>query len=138
MKTIKYYNGKTTIEVEVAEKVSQAHQEIKRAEWRQEKSIQRHEQFSIEKLSEMGMQFADEENDIENKLILKEEQEEQRKKLFRLKNAVSSLEPEQQKIIKMSFYENKSYSEIGQALGISKQSAFDRMQTILKKLKKLL
>jgi len=138
MKTIKYHNGKTTIEVEVTEKVSQAHQEIKRAEWRQEKSIQRHEQFSIEKLSEMGMQFADEKNDIENKLILKEEQEEQRKKLFRLKNAVSSLEPEQQKIIKMSFYENKSYSEIGQALGISKQSAFDRMQTILKKLKKLL
>ena len=138
MKTIKYHNGKTTIEVEVTEKVSQAHQEIKRAEWRQEKSIQRHEQFSIEKLSEMGMQFADEKNDIENKLILKEEQEEQRKKLFRLKNAVSSLEPEQQKIIKMSFYENKSYSEIGQALGISKQSAFDRMQTIFKKLKKLL
>jgi len=38
-------------------------------------------------------------------------------------------------MIKMAFYENKSYVEIGQFFGISKQSAYERMQTILKKLK---
>ena len=136
MKTVRYYNGKTSIQVETTEEVAQAYQEIKRNEWQQEKSKQRHEQFSLETLTDAGMQFADEDSDIAEQLITKEERLEKDKLLILLQGAVVSLEPYQRKMIKMAFYENKSYSEIGQAFGISKQSAFERMQTILKKLKK--
>lgn len=136
MKTIRYYNGKTTIQLEATEEVAHAYQEIRRMEWRQEKAKQRHEQFSLETLTDAGMQFADEDSNIEEKLITKEEQLEKDKLLILLQGAVASLKPYQRKMVKMAFYENKSYSEIGQAFGISKQSAFERMQTILKKLKK--
>jgi len=135
MKNIKYFDGKKTIDIAVNEETAQAYQEIKRAEWRQEKSKQRHEQFSLETLSEAGMQFIDEKSNIEEQLILKEEQVERRKLLILLQEAVASLQPSQRKMIKMAFYENKSYVEIGQFFGISKQSAYERMQTILKKLK---
>lgn len=136
MKTIRYYNGKTTIQLEATEEVAHAYQEIRRMEWRQEKAKQRHEQFSLETLTDAGMQFADEDSNIEEQLITKEERLEKDKLLILLQGAVASLKPYQRKMVKMAFYENKSYSEIGQAFGISKQSAFERMQTILKKLKK--
>ncbi len=138
MKNIKYFDGKKTIDIAVNEETAQAYQEIKRAEWRQEKSKQRHEQFSLETLSEAGMQFIDEKSNIEEQLILKEEQIEKKRLLILLQDAVASLKPSQRKMIKMVFYENKTHSEIGQVLGISKQAVQQQMQTILKKLKNLL
>lgn len=138
MKTIKYYNGRSTIQVEVNEEVEQAYKDIIRAEWRYEKSKQNHEKFSLEVLTENGMQFFDESPTIEELLVEKENDIERNTALISLQDAVASLKPYQQEMIKMFFYENKSYVEIGQAFGISKQSAFERMQTILKKLKKLL
>lgn len=138
MKNIKYFDGKKTIDIAVNEETAQAYQEIKRAEWRQEKSKHKYEKFSLETLSEAGMQFIDEESNIEEELILKEEQVERRKLLILLQDAVASLKPSQRKMIKMAFYENKTHSEIGQVLGISKQAVQQQMQTILKKLKNLL
>lgn len=135
MKNIKYFDGKRNIDIAVNEETAQAYQEIKRTEWRQEKLKQRHEKLSLENLSEVGMQFIDEDSNIEEQIILKEEQIEKRKLLIILQDAMTSLQPYQRKMIKMAFYDNKSYAEIGQAFGISKQSAFERMQTILKKLK---
>ena len=136
MANIKYFDGKKTTDIAVNEETAQAYQEIRRMEWRQEKSKQRHEQLSLETLTDAGMQFADEDSNIEEKLITKEDRLEKDKLLILLQGAVASLKPYQRKMVKMAFYENKSYSEIGQAFGISKQSAFERMQTILKKLKK--
>ena len=138
MANIKYFDGKKTTDIAVNEETAQAYQEIKRAEWRQEKSKQRHEQFSLETLSEAGMQFIDEKSNIEEQLILKEEQIEKKRLLILLQDAVASLKPSQRKMIKMAFYENKTHSEIGQVLGISKQAVQQQMQTILKKLKNLL
>ena len=88
MKNIKYFDGKKTIDIAVNEETAQAYQEIKRAEWRQEKSKQRHEQFSLETLSEAGMQFIDEKSNIEEQLILKEEQIEKKRLLILLQDAV--------------------------------------------------
>ena len=136
MANIKYFDGKKTTDIAVNEETAQGYQEIRRIEWRQEKAKQRHEQLSLETLTDAGMQFADEDSNIEEQLITKEERLEKDKLLILLQGAVASLEPYQRKMVKMAFYENKSYSEIGQAFGISKQSAFERMQTILKKLKK--
>lgn len=135
MKTIKYYNGKTTMQVETTEKVAQAYQEIKRSEWRQEKMQQRYEIFSFEALTEAGMQFVDDESDILEQIIKKEEQLEKRRLLTHLQDAVHCLNAQQQKIIRMVFYENKSHSEIGQAFGVSKQAIHQQLKTILKKLK---
>jgi len=135
MKYIKYFDGKKTIKIETTEEVAQTYQEIKKTEWRQEKAKKRHEQFSLNALSDAGMQFIDEESDIEFQFAQKEECVEKSKLLINLQDAVDSLKPYQRKMVKMFFYQNKSYSEIGQALGVSKQAIHQRMETILKKLK---
>jgi RNA polymerase sigma factor (sigma-70 family) len=138
MKYIKYFDGKKTIKIETTEEVAQTYQEIKKTEWRQEKAKKRHEQFSLNALSDAGMQFIDEESDIEFHLIAEEERKEKDKLFHSLKKALSTLNVEQQKIVKLKFYENKDETEIGRILGITKQSAQDRLKVIYKKLKKFL
>lgn len=138
MANIKYFDGKKTTDIAVNEETAQAYQEIRRMEWRQEKSKQRHEQLSLETLTDAGMQFVDEESDPENQLIEKEEQIEKDKRLIRLRKVIKLLDPNQQKIVKLKFYENKNETEIGRILGVTKQSAQDRLKVIYKKLKKLL
>lgn len=138
MTNLKYFNGKKTVKIETTNDIAQAYQNIQREEWRNEKAKKRHEQFSLNALIDAGMQFVDEDSNVELQFIEKEESFEKRKLLIHLQDAVDSLKPYQREMIKMCFYQDKSYSEIGQAFGISKQSAFERMQTILKKLKKFL
>ena len=43
MANIKYFDGKKNIDIAVNEETAQAYQEIKRSEWRQEKSKQKYE-----------------------------------------------------------------------------------------------
>lgn len=136
MKKLKYFDGKKTLQIETTNEIAQAYQDIQREEWRNEKAKKRHEQLSLNALTDAGMQFVDDESDVELKFIEQEECAEKRELLINLQDAIDSLNPNQRKMVKMFFYQNKSYSEIGQAFGISKQSAFERMQTILKKLKK--
>jgi RNA polymerase sigma factor (sigma-70 family) len=84
------------------------------------------------------MQFEDENSNIEENFFRNDELLHREKLLTYLPALVQSLKLEQQELIKMYFYDGLSYSDIGQALGITKQSAFEKMRTILKKLKKLL
>lgn len=138
MKNIKYFDGKRNIDIAVNEETAQAYQEIKRSEWRQEKSKQRYEEFSLEALSEAGMQFIDEESNIEEQLILKEEQGNENLLLYSLKKALITLNSEQQKIIQMKFYEGKNDTDISRIMGISRQAVQCRIKIIFEKLKKFL
>ena len=134
MKSIKYFDGKKTISIAVNEETAQVYQQIKRKEWQQERASKRHE-YSFEVMAENGMQFIDEDSDIEEQYIEKEDNEEREQMLKVLQKAVVTLKPDQQEIIKMAFTENKSHAEIGQALGVSKQAIQQRIETILKRLK---
>lgn len=135
MQIINYFNGKKTLKIETTNEIAQVYQNIQREEWRNDKAKKRHEQFSLNTLTDAGMQFVDDESDVELQFIKQEERVEKSKLLIHLQDAVGSLNPYQRKMVKMFFYQNKSYSEIGQALGVSKQAIHQRMETILKKLK---
>lgn len=134
MENIKYFDGKKTITIAVDNKTAQTFQDIQRNEWKQERASKRHE-HSLEAITESGMQFIDEDSDIEEQYIEKEDNEEREQMLKVLQKAVVTLKPDQQEIIKMAFTENRSHAEIGQALGVSKQAIQQRIETILKKLK---
>lgn len=54
-----------------------------------------------------------------------------------LYTALRKLEKTEQKLIYMRFFEEKTYSEIGEELSISQQMVHKKIQEILKKLKKL-
>lgn len=63
------------------------------------------------------------------------EREEQR---VIIENAMDSLTPQQQEVVKMAFYDNMSYSEIAAELGITKTSVHERMKNAEKNIKKWL
>jgi len=136
MKKIKYYNGKKTIEVEVTDEFEKEYQILKRKEWRNTKAKQRNENYSLDFLNETGIQFIDENSNIEEIYFEKENRMLTQKRIKTLHTAMKSLSPKQQKIVELAFYKNKTHSEIGQAMGVSKQSIQQQMQTIYKKLKK--
>ena len=117
---IKYYNGRTYIEVEVDEEFAKGYQRVQQEEWRVEKAVKRHESLT-------GREFAD-------AMPTNSKKQEQ---LQNLRRVIKALSKDQQEILKMAFEENKSHSEIGEAFGVSKQAIQQRMETILKKLKKL-
>ncbi len=51
--------------------------------------------------------------------------------------ALRKLSTNEQEIIMMRFFEDKTYSEIGEELGISSQMAYKKVDAILKKLKEI-
>ena len=51
-------------------------------------------------------------------------------------NSIRKLNYDEQQLILKRFFEDKSYQEIGEELGVTSQMAFKKINTILKKLKK--
>lgn len=136
MKKIFYYDGKKNIEIEAEEKLAKDFQEIKKAEWRLEKSLKK--SLSLESLVEAGMQFEEAGGNFEELLIAKEEQKERKKLLFVLKKALKILNTDQQNIIKMKFFEGKNDTDISRIIGISRQAVQCRLETIFAKIKKFI
>jgi len=140
MKTKLYYETKKYMVIDATEEQAKEIAELNKEMWRQEKAVKKYERSmdEMEKLNDEGkmkMQFIDEDSDIEEQYIEKEDNEEREQMLKVLQKAVVTLKPDQQEIIKMAFTENRSHAEIGQALGVSKQAIQQRIETILKKLK---
>ncbi len=58
------------------------------------------------------------------------------KRLIFMRKVLFTLKPEQKMILKMYFFENKTYREIGDTLSITRQSVYDRLRCIKNKIKK--
>ena len=134
MKTIKYQIEKKTITLEVeddfAKSYSELEVEFQRQEWRQERAAKRHNS-SFDELEEAGFQIADDEPSLDEQLYSKEIHE-------ALHKAIKKLTPEQQRLVALVFYQDKSQSEIAKEMGIDKSSLSHRMIRIYKQLKKFL
>jgi len=78
---------------------------------KEEYLIDENAEINLEKLDDERMLFANEEH---NRALIE--------------NSLYCLTPEQRDVVELAFYENKSYSEIAQQLGISKTSVCDRMK----------
>ena len=131
MQTIKYtFADGTTSEIEVSEEIYALHlqllQEEKRNHWRE---TRRH--ISLNYLTENGIDFEDKAADILSAYIRREDDE-------RIHNAITTLLPEQQALIKKIFYEGKTITEIAKAENVGKSAIANRLTRIYLKIKKFL
>lgn len=134
----KLADGKV-IQVEVNEEVAKFLQEDDKAQARQQKQIKRNiSSASLEVREESGEEIVDESPSPLESLITEEEELEQAIMEGRLKEAIVRLNPRQQEMVKMYYFESKSQQQIADRFGISFVAVYYAMNIILKKLKKIL
>lgn len=134
MITIKYKmaNGEV-IDVEVKDKVAETMQDFKREENKLRMRRCRHEdKFSLDQRKEQGEQFIDISVDIEDFVLEKVEFQEKNKEIH---NALNCLSKEQQKLVKLIYFEECSQRDVAHILGVTQAAVSQRIITILKKIK---
>lgn len=135
METIKYFNGKANIEIEVSDAVAQGFQNMKREEWRREYYIRKNN-ISSNALEEAGFQFEDKDSNLQANIEAAEIAQEFAGKLRAVKMILAMLSAEQRKVIDLKFCQLKNDTEIGQIFGISRQAVQSRLEVIFGKIKK--
>ena len=131
MQKIKYeFADGTTSEIEVTDELYALHLELvqqeKRNHW---KETRRH--ISLNYLTENGIDFEDKAADSLSAYLRREDDE-------RIHNAITTLLPEQQALIKKIFYEGKTITEIAKAENVGKSAIANRLTRIYLKIKKFL
>ena len=131
MQKIKYeFADGTTSEIEVTDELYALHLELvqqeKRNHW---KETRRH--ISLNYLTENGIDFEDKAADSLSAYIRREDDE-------RIHNAITTLLPEQQALIKKIFYEGKTITETAKAENVGKSAIANRLTRIYIKIKKFL
>ena len=134
MKKIKYeVNGKL-VEIEVTDSFAESYENInletKRSDWKHERRNTKYNS-SLELLVESGFQIASEEPTPDEKLEREEE-------IALLRQALTTLTPDQQWLINEVYFKGRSQVDIAKELGILKSSLNDRLSRALKKIKKFL
>ena len=131
MKNINYkFVDGTTKTIEVEDKFYEEYEKLERETKRLDrKETRRH--ISINIFEEKGVEFEDESVDLENTLISEDNKNQ-------VLEAIKKLSPKQQKLILDVFYKGKTLSEIAKFNKVSKSAITQRMQLILRKLKKIL
>ncbi|MDR3022293.1 MAG: sigma-70 family RNA polymerase sigma factor [Clostridiales bacterium] len=131
MVKIKYFNGKENIEIEVTKEIDAEIAKLDRADGVQKKQVSRH-WTQDDCLNEI----CSNEYNPEYILISKIESQEKDLQIDNLKNAIQQLTQEQQKILKLYYFQDMDSVEMAGYFGVSKQAVQQRIQVILKKLKK--
>lgn len=139
---VKYYSDRrhyTVIEVyeDEVEKV----REINRMTWQEDKAEERRRKkleeegitlCSLEKTDADGDDIPDGKMNAEEKIIAEETRAEERKAI---REAISKLEPKQQKVIKLVFFEGRTQDEVAAMYGVKKSALsryLSRIYAILK------
>ena len=116
MPKIQYYDGKKSKQHEVNKELAQGYQEIKRAEWRQEKKVKKYEGASVDALVDSGMQFKDTAEGAEELLIRLEEE---RERTARMGERIRTLSPKQRTMLGL-LVKGFSDTQIAKQFGVSK------------------
>jgi len=127
----KSVNEKTT-EIEVSSAVADLLADFEREEKNAERNERRHNNASIDAMyEETGWEPTDTTVDIESDYIAKEKEES-------LLTAVARLSEKQQRLIRLYYYEEKTFREISKIMNVHFSCVQRQLETIHKKLKKLL
>lgn len=130
--------------IEIREDEVEKVREANRMTWRElDKEIRRRKKLeeeniticSFESLDEDGTWIPDESLNAEEKIIAEETKFERN---VILADAIRKLEPRQQEMIKMVFFEGKSQNEVATRFGIKKAATSDAMHRIYASLKKII
>ena len=141
---MKYYDGRRVIryefadgavcevETEVSEAVAELLADFERKDKNYARNLRRRGEISLDGLkAETGWEPIDPNADVETQVL-------QRETLSELYKAKSQLNEKQRKIIRLFYYEEKTFSEIAKNLGVNRRSVSKQLDTILKKLKNIL
>lgn len=130
MATIKIYDGKAYVNIEVTEEFAVAYAEMEKQERLLERKETRRHQ-SLDKSLEHGFDVADPSENTFEKIELSERNRQ-------LYQAIEKLPPEQQQLLRKFYFEYIPQTEIAVAQSVTKKAINNRLARILKKLKKLL
>lgn len=125
------------VSVEVSNKIAKQYRESLREEWRSD-AYESYYSTSLESIAEAGHDFADENSDVEELYLEREERTEQKVLMRRLRTALPFLTEVQCITILKLFVLNMSQAEIAREEAVSEQAVSDRFKRLFAKLKKLL
>ena len=126
---IKYEFANETVEIEVSEEWGAILVDLDRQEYNNDHAQSRRH-CSLDALNVDGNLIPADEN-MEQTLIDAEEKE-------RLTEAITRLEPRQQRLIQQVFFEGRKYTDIAREEGIDRSAASHAMQRAINKLKNFL
>ena len=135
MITIKYYDGKKRLEIEVTNEVAEAHKELFRYEDKINKREKRHRATSLEKIEdEYGFQLVD--LSIPDILDMFIDEETKKEELVLLKSGLKTLTAKQKELVYLRFVKNWKIKDIAAHCETTMQSIQNRLNKIISKLKK--
>lgn len=124
-----FLNGET-VEIEVSDSLGEISVEIDRTIYNSDRrETRRHN--SIDNLAETGLQFSDKRNNVEEVVWRGEDHE-------LLHKAISMLLPQQQKLVRQVFFEERSMADIAREEGVTGKAIQDRVNKIKIRLKKII
>ena len=127
--TYKFVTGEVA-EVEVSEEIGAVIVDLDRQEYNNDhKETRRH--YSLEGKVYEGMDYAVEDSGLEALFAGPTDEE-------RLHVAIRQLSPDQQEMVRAIFFENVSVNDYAARMGVTQSAISHRLQTVKKKLKKLL
>lgn len=127
--TYKFVTGEVA-EVEVSEEIGAVIVDLDRQEYNNDhKETRRH--YSLEGKVYEGMDYAAEDSGLEALFSGPTDEE-------RLHTAIRQLSPDQQEMVQAIYFENVSVNDYAARMGVTQSAISHRLQTVKKKLKKLL
>lgn len=127
--TYKFVTGEVA-EVEVSEEIGAVIVDLDRLEYNNDhKETRRH--YSLEGKVYEGMDYAVEDPGLEALFAGPTDEE-------RLHAAIRQLSPDQKEIVRAIYFENMSVNDYAARMGVTQSAISHRLQTVKKKLKKLL
>ena len=130
MARIRYFDGTKYVEIEVTEEFAAEYAAMEhRDKLIERKETRRHQ--SLDKSLEHGWDVADPSADV----ALQAEQDEDKERLY---DALRKLTDKQRAVLLLYIEEGKSFREIGEELGIHKDTVKEHYHAAIKKLKKFL
>ena len=127
--TYKFVTGEVA-EVEVPEEIGAVIVDLDRLEYNNDhKETRRH--YSLEGKVYEGMDYAVEDSDLEALFAGPTDEE-------RLHAAIRQLSPDQKEMVRAIYFENMSVNDYAARMGVTQSAISHRLQTVKKKLKKLL
>ena len=127
--TYKFVTGEVA-EVEVSEEIGAVIVDLDRQEYNNDhKETRRH--YSLEGKVYKGMDYAVEDSGLEALFAGPTDEE-------RLHAAIRQLSPDQQEMVRAIYFENVSVNDYAARTGVTQSAISHRLQTVKKKLKKLL
>ncbi len=124
-----FLNGET-VEIEVSDSLGEISVEIDRTIYNSDRrETRRHN--SIDNLAETGLQFSDKRNNVEEVVWRGEDHE-------LLHKAISMLLPQQQKLVRQVFFEERSMADIAREEGVTGKAIQERVNRIKIRKKKII